>query len=988
MKRLLVSVMVTILLSADVALSAAEPDIPSPHLEGQLLVGFDRTMPGSSKANLHASQHSAVLKQFPEIGVDLVSLPRGKSIAAARAAYQSDRAVKFAEPNYLRFADATTPNDPEFTKQWALRNTGQTINGNDTGSTDADIDASEPTGTADAWDVTSGSTSPVIAVIDTGVDVNHSDLSANLWRNSNETAGNGIDDDGNGYVDDVAGWDFAHNDASVYDPGETCGSERNDLHGTHVAGIAGAVGNNSTGVAGVSWQVRLMPLKILAKSGGSCATGSDADAIEAILYAARMKADVINASWGAAPNNEALRQAIVAAGQAGVLFAAAAGNEGIDLSVSPRYPASFDLENEIVVAASDNNDALASFSNFGGATDLASPGVNIYSTLPDGSYGFLSGTSMSVPHLSGSLALLRAQYPQAPSTELKNRILGNVDAKSAFGSQKTSSGGRLNVNRALRQSLPVVPSVLSPNGGEQLSAGSSTSISWKTNIPSGNPASQYRVEFTTNARAATSESVDFESGMPGSFSEPADSDGSWGTAVSNPSPAGGLSLKSGAINNSQASWVTTTRRFSVPGTVSFWYRVSSENCETTAQPVCGDYFRFYLDGVPLHSRAGQSGWTNVSFEVPEGTRTLSWVYQKDPAALSGEDAAWIDAVSLSGIDAAQWSSVTTTSSGATSTSWTAPSAPTAFAKVRVCQGSSPCTANSADESDHTFSIGIPPGGWEDLRGSLRSSPDAASWAPNRLDVFAKGGDGSLIHKWWDGAAWWGWESLGGSLSADPGVVSWGRDRLDVFIRGTDNALWHRWFGGGRWSQWESLGGILASGPDVSSWDANRIDIFVKGADGGLWRRWWDGDSWEGWEPLGGVLASDPGAVSWGANRIDVFAKGTDGGLWHRWWDGVAWGGWESLGGGGTLASGPDPSSWASNRLDIFATNTSGQLLHKWWDGFAWSQFETLGMPNSSSGAGLASGPTSVSWGFNRIDIFAGDWNSALRHRWWDGASWS
>ena len=181
----------------------------------------------------------------------------------------------------------------------------------------------------------------------------------------------------------------------------------------------------------------------------------------------------------------------------------------------------------------------------------------------------------------------------------------------------------------------------------------------------------------------------------------------------------------------------------------------------------------------------------------------------------------------------------------------------------------------------------PPGwsDWESLGGTLASSPDASSWGDRRLDVFARGTDNALVHKWFDGNGWSNWESLGGQLSSDPTAVSWGSRRIDVFARGTDNALVHKWFDGNGWSDWESLGGTLASSPDASSWGDRRLDVFARGTDNALVHKWFDGNGWSDWESLGGQLSSDPTAVSWGSRRIDVFARGTDNALVHKWFDG-------------------------------------------------------------------------------------------------------
>ncbi|HZV50880.1 MAG TPA: glycosyl hydrolase family 18 protein [Candidatus Dormibacteraeota bacterium] len=270
-------------------------------------------------------------------------------------------------------------------------------------------------------------------------------------------------------------------------------------------------------------------------------------------------------------------------------------------------------------------------------------------------------------------------------------------------------------------------------------------------------------------------------------------------------------------------------------------------------------------------------------------------------------------------------------------------------------------------------------------GTVTAGPAVASWAPGRLDVFVRGADGGLWHRWWDGSSWSWWEALGGQLApgTGPGAVSWGPNRIDVFVEGTDGGLWHRCWDGSSWSWWEPLGGQLTAGPAVASWALGRLDVFVRGADGGLWHRWWGGSSWNGWEPLGGQLASGtgPGAVSWGPNRIDVFVEGADGGLWHRWWGGSSWNGWQPL--GGQLTAGPAVASWALGRLDVFVRGADGGLWHRWWGGSSWSGWE-------SQGGQLASGtgPGAVSWGPNRIDVFLEGLGGQLWHEWWGGSGWS
>jgi hypothetical protein len=263
--------------------------------------------------------------------------------------------------------------------------------------------------------------------------------------------------------------------------------------------------------------------------------------------------------------------------------------------------------------------------------------------------------------------------------------------------------------------------------------------------------------------------------------------------------------------------------------------------------------------------------------------------------------------------------------------------------------------------------------WESFAGALASGPSVASWSAGRLDVFATGGDGALLHKWYDGVSWRGWESLGGHLTSAPAAVSWASGRLDVFARGPANDLIHKWYGASGWSGWESLGGVLAEGPGVSSWAAGRLDVFVRGTDNHLWHRWYNG-GWFWWENLGGILTSGPAAASMSAGRVDVFARGGDSAMWHRWYDVGGWAAWEPL--GGILASGPSASSWGSGRLDVFVRGTDNALWHDTYG-------PTTGTWSWEYLAGsLTSGPAAASWGVGRIDVFARGPDMTLWHKWY------
>ncbi|MFC1815865.1 S8 family peptidase, partial [Thermodesulfobacteriota bacterium] len=331
------------------------------YVPGELLVKYKPSVQVAASAYYRSMMGISNIRKFKKIGVQHVKLPKNMTVAEALGIYRNDPDVEYAEPNYYRYATAT-PNDTSFDQLWGLHNTGQDVGQGDqvkSGTDDADIDAPE------AWDITTGSSDVVVAVIDSGVDYNHPDLAANIWTNTGEIAGNGIDDDGNGYVDDVSGWDFFNDDNDPVDSNE---------HGTHVAGIIAAVGNNSTGVAGVSWTAKIMPLRVIG------ALGYVSDIISAIQYATEKGAHVINLSLGG-PNSSIAEKAAIDASSAVVVCAA--GNDGTDNDTSPFYPASYDSPNIIAVAATDQDDALASFSNFGvTSVDVAAPGKNIYSTIP------------------------------------------------------------------------------------------------------------------------------------------------------------------------------------------------------------------------------------------------------------------------------------------------------------------------------------------------------------------------------------------------------------------------------------------------------------------------------------------------------------------------------------------------------------------------------------------------------------------------------
>jgi len=382
-------------------------------------------------------------------GLQVVQLKTGTDVQTAIREYQSNPDVLYAEPDYIISLSpdqavpaiqtgsplqilSIIPDDPFFSSLWGLRNTGQKE-----GTPGADINATN------AWDLSTGSNRVIVAVVDTGVLYTHSDLSANIWTNPGEIPDNGIDDDLNGYTDDIHGWNFIND---ISDPLDDNG------HGTHVSGIIGAEGNNGIGVTGVNWQVNIMALKFLDASG----SGSTSDAIPAILYANANGASVISNSWNGPGNGTALKDAINASP---AVVVCAAGN--IDQynpvpnnDVAPQYPASYPSANIISVAATDNTDQLASFSHYGLiSVDLAAPGTDIYSTYVDGNYVSISGTSMATPHVSGVAALVKSLNQSLTAVQIKQIIISTVDVKSSL-SGLVNTSGRLNAYRALTATPP------------------------------------------------------------------------------------------------------------------------------------------------------------------------------------------------------------------------------------------------------------------------------------------------------------------------------------------------------------------------------------------------------------------------------------------------------------------------------------------------------------------------------------------------------
>ena len=384
----------------------------------------------------NAAVNMSVLSKHVHGGTSFirVKLAQGSNVMAAAQSMANQSWVAHVQPNYIYKASAL-PNDPLFNQYWGLKNTGQTVNAV-TGIAGADISIEQ------AWNVVTNCSAVTVAVIDSGVNYNHPDLAANIWNNAAEIAGNGIDDDGNGFIDDVQGWDFVQNDNTPMDFNE---------HGTHVAGTIGAVGNNGVGGTGICWGVKIMPVRVL----GSKGSGTTASIVAGIDYAVANGAKVINMSLGGSGGaaGDLEDTAIANANAAGVLVIVAAGNSTTNIDTTPTYPASYTQPNIITVAATDQNDALASFSNFGAVSvDVAAPGVNIKSTIPparvnSNSWNFDTGTA------PGWTLETRDNF----GTLLANTVaVSNEASFSPSFSLTDSPGGLYANNRSYRATSPAI----------------------------------------------------------------------------------------------------------------------------------------------------------------------------------------------------------------------------------------------------------------------------------------------------------------------------------------------------------------------------------------------------------------------------------------------------------------------------------------------------------------------------------------------------
>jgi subtilisin family serine protease len=415
----------------------------------EILVKFSKGTDPSNIKKAHRALGASVIEHLGDLGWERIKIPAGMDVDEAIKRYAGVASVEAVQPNYY-YQLQVTPNDPQFASSgmYGLSKISAPL----------------------AWNLTTGSSTVVVADIDTGMRYTHEDLAANAWVNLGEVPDNGVDDDGNGFIDDYHGYDFRFNDP---DPWDEHG------HGTHTAGTIGAVGNNLLGVVGVNWNVKIMPIKIYSSTG---LDSTSAMLVNAYNYVRMMKnrgvnIRVTNNSYGGCPEqcsfDKATKDALDALGEAGVLNVFAAGNDSADNDITPSYPVSYDLPSILGVASSTSTDDKASSSSYGRNTvDLAAPGSGILSTTfdSDTSYGPKSGTSMAAPHVAGAAALLSAYNPLLSAASLKATLMNTADPLTGWSATPTKTNGRLNVANAL-QNPTVCDFALSGNAFQVLRKG-------------------------------------------------------------------------------------------------------------------------------------------------------------------------------------------------------------------------------------------------------------------------------------------------------------------------------------------------------------------------------------------------------------------------------------------------------------------------------------------------------------------------------------
>lgn len=470
---------IAVIASTSVSAWATEPEA----VPGEYVVKMRAPVSADKEAmrSLGESLGAPVKSVLPH-NLVVVQRPVFETTKSALKTLAEDPDVEYVEPNFI-YRVNQRPNDPMLGQLWGMENTQ---------NPGVDI------GAIQAWAVETGNQDLVVAVIDTGINYNHADLRGNLWTNPIEAAGQpGVDDDGNGVIDDLHGYN------AITDSGDPLDDHG---HGSHCSGTIGAKGNDGQGIVGVAWNVRLMGIKFLSAAGG----GSLEDAIKAIDYATKMGAKVLSNSWGGGGFSQALKEAIDRSHAAGTVFVAAAGNESNNNDAKPTYPATYDTPNIISVAAVDSRGQLASFSNYGkNKVHVAAPGVNVLSSINTDGYDSWSGTSMAAPHVSGIVALLLSKEPLLSNIEVRDRVI-QTSKKWANLRSRVRAGGIANAHAALMNQV-AGPDPDDPANWQTVAVSASTphpygnnfTQSYRVHVPGARQISLYLEKFDTERRYDT-----------------------------------------------------------------------------------------------------------------------------------------------------------------------------------------------------------------------------------------------------------------------------------------------------------------------------------------------------------------------------------------------------------------------------------------------------------------------------------------------------
>jgi subtilisin family serine protease len=604
-------------------------------IPGQYIVGF--------RAGTTPEQQAEALRSIAPREVEQLGLINGALIVDPSrkfdpTAFDRSDVIEYVQPNMKQWLRDEAPtaisDDPKAATQYHLDNTGQTG-----GTANADVNAPE------AWRQTTGK-DVVVAIVDTRIDINHPDIKPNVWVNADEIAGNGVDDDANGYVDDVNGWNFANNNN---DPASGTGT-----HGTHVAGIIGAAANNQVAGAGVAPNVKLMALPSLSFSN------TTARAIKAWEYAVKNGANIISNSWGNNTYEPALAAAAKAATDAGALVVVAAGNENWDTGLNGSYPDNY--AGSLAVAASDHNDKKASYSNRGTVTiDVAAPGDNIMSTLPNAGWGSMSGTSMAAPVVSGVAALVKGKYPNLSMKDVEQRILRSVQkgGNAAAWNDLVASGGRIDASAALTP----LATVTNPAPVQSSVVGAPVPVGWNADVTDGQ---RFDVEVSRNPAASSVVDESFTAALTRKFS--ASGDAPWRVTES-VGKDGTRGMSTVDLGLKKIARLDLSETLTEPTQLSFWYKTNG-----------GGELSFFVDrDLQFQPASRGTDWKRFEATIPAGEHTFTWLGTGRTAA--GQLV--IDDLKIGKVSDAKWAAVGTTEPGQTKIGWTPDVAGPAAVRVRA-----------------------------------------------------------------------------------------------------------------------------------------------------------------------------------------------------------------------------------------------------------------------------------------------------------------